>query len=569
MAVIGIDLGTTNSLVAVWQNGSARIIPNALSKSLTPSAVSVLADGTLLVGQAAKERGITKPSETALAFKRTMGQKFFYQLNDRTFSSTELSALVLSKLKRDAEQYLGQEVTEAVISVPAYFNQNQRKATKEVGRLAGLKVERLVSEPTAAALCYGINEKPDMNNALVLDLGGGTFDVSVLEFFEGVIDVKAVNGDNHLGGEDFTHAIAAWFLYENKITEPLTPSERAELNKASEIAKYAVSDRIAPQKASISVKISGKSHTSLLTREIFAEITADLLARMKKPIKRALSDAGFKARDIDAVILMGGATRMSLVTEFAQSVFGERVITSYNPDETVALGAAVLAALKEHDSSLKETVLTDICPFTLSTDSSLGGQRGINGELEIICVPLIERNSPVPVSIVKRFYASALGQRLVRVGVFQGESLKPEENVSLGNLDVEIPVNNSEHEAVDVRFTYDINGLLEVEVTVVSTKECKKMLINQSCADLTDEEIKEAQEKMNSLKNLPWEEEKNRAILERGMRLYQENVGEKREYIASLISRFEAALNSQRQDAIKAIAEEAKAFFDSLEDDEW
>ncbi|MBR1722758.1 MAG: Hsp70 family protein, partial [Treponema sp.] len=267
--------------------------------------------------------------------------------------------------------------------------------------------------------------------------------------------------------------------------------------------------------------------------------------------------------------LMGGATRMSLVTEFAQSVFGERVITSYNPDETVALGAAVLAALKEHDSSLKETVLTDICPFTLSTDSSLDGQRGIIGELEIICVPLIERNSPVPVSIVKRFYASALGQRLVRVGVFQGESLKPEENVSLGNLDVEIPVNNSEHEAVDVRFTYDINGLLEVEVTVVSTKECKKMLINQSCADLTDEEIKEAQEKMNSLKNLPWEEEENRAILERGMRLYQENVGEKREYIASLISRFEAALNSQRQDAIKAIAEEAKAFFDSLEDDEW
>lgn len=568
MAVIGIDLGTTNSLVAIWKNGAAHIIPNALGKTLTPSAVSILDDGTTLVGQAAKERSITSPNDTALAFKRTMGQKFFYQMNGRSFSSTELSSLVLSTLKRDAEQYLGEEVTEAVISVPAYFNQNQRKATKEAGKLAGLKVERLVSEPTAAALCYGINEKPEMNNTLVLDLGGGTFDVSVLEFFDGVIDVKAVSGDNHLGGEDFTHTIAAWFLYANKIQKELTADENAQLNKAAEIAKYAVSDRIKPHEAQISMTVSKKTYTSILTPEIFKEITKELLDKFKLPIKKALSDAGLKSREIDAVILMGGATRMNLIMEFAQSVFGDRVITSYNPDETVALGAAVLAALKEHDKELKETVLTDICPFTLSTDCYVGDGTPFGSKNQLVCAPLIERNSPVPVSIVKRFWASNFGQKCVGVGVFQGESLKPEENVFLGQLNVDIPENFQDHEAIDIRFTYDINGLLEVEVTVVSTGEVKKLLINQANIDLTEEEIKEAQKKMESLKILPWEEEENRALLERGLRLYQETVGEIRQKIQACITAFEAAMASQNVERIKSVASEIRQFFDSLEDKE-
>lgn len=568
MAIIGIDLGTTNSLVAVWKNGAARIIPNALGKSLTPSAVSVLEDGTLLVGQSAKERCITTPQSTALTFKRTMGQKFFYQLNDKNFTSTELSAIVLASLKRDAEQYLGEEVTEAVISVPAYFNQHQRKATKEAGRIAGLKVERLVSEPTAAALCYGINEKPDMNNALVLDLGGGTFDVSVLEFFEGIIDVKAVSGDNHLGGEDFTHAVAAWFLYANGITQKLSVEENAALNKASEIAKYAVSDRINPHDTNISVTIAGKSYSSVLTPALFKEITADLLERIKKPIKKALLDAGLKSREIDAVILMGGATRMSIVTDFAQSVFGQRVITSYNPDETVALGAAVIAALKEHNQALKETVLTDICPFTLSTDSISGETNNLKAKPDIICVPLIERNTPVPVSIVKRFYTVRKGQTKVNVGVFQGESLKPEENVNLGTLEVAVPENYDDYEDIDIRFTYDINGLLEVEVKVVSTGDTKKLLINQAGSDLTEDEIKAAQEKMNELKILPWEEEENRAILERGMRLYEETIGNVREQVAMLINQFEAALNTQNAEIIRKTATMLTKFFDSIEGEE-
>lgn len=568
MAVIGIDLGTTNSLAAIWKDGVARIIPNALGKSLTPSAVSISDDGTVLVGQAAKERFITNPKDTATCFKRTMGQKFYYQLKDKNFTSIELSSLILSNLKRDAEQFLGESVTEAVISVPAYFNQHQRKATKEAGRLAGLNVERLVSEPTAAALCYGINEKPDMNNALVLDLGGGTFDVSVLEFFEGVIDVKAVSGDNHLGGEDFTHAIAAWFLIVNGIKNPLSAEENAALNKASEIAKFSVCDRLSPHDANISVSVGGKMHTALLTPAIFKEIVSDLLERLKKPIKNALSDAGLKSKEIDAVILMGGATRMNVVTEFAQSVFGERVITSYNPDETVALGAAVLAALKEHNSELKETLLTDICPFTLSTDSLVPDGNSLKSNPLLICVPLIERNTPVPVSIVRRFWTASLSQTSVNIGVFQGESLNPEENVNLGNLEVAVPENFREHEAVDVRFTYDINGLLEVEVTVVSTNFVKKMLINQAGSDMTEEEIKDAQEKMNELKILPWEEEENRALMERGMRLYEETIGDVREKVSLLVSQFESVLGSQKPVQIREMAEKLKEFFDSIEEDD-
>ena len=563
MAVIGIDLGTTNSLAAIWKDGVARIIPNALGKSLTPSAVSISDDGTVLVGQSAKERFITNPKDTATCFKRTMGQKFFYQLKDKNFTSIELSSLVLSNLKRDAEQFLGESVTEAVISVPAYFNQHQRKATKEAGRLAGLKVERLVSEPTAAALCYGINEKPDMNNALVLDLGGGTFDVSVLEFFEGVIDVKAVSGDNHLGGEDFTHAVAAWFMVVNGLQKPLTAEENAQINKAAEIAKYSVTDRLNPHDANISVSVAGKMYSSLLTPAIFKEITSDLLERLKKPIKNALSDAGLKAREIDAVILMGGATRMNVVTEFAQSVFGERVITSYNPDETVALGAAVLAALKEHNSQLKETLLTDICPFTLSTEVSIESQSS-----ECICSPLIERNTPVPVSIVKHFCTSRLGQTCVDVGVFQGESLKPEENVNLGHLEVAVPANFNEHETIAIRFTYDINGLLEVEVTVLSTGSVKKLLINQGGSDMSEEEIKAAQEKMNELKVLPWEEEENRALLERGMRLYEETIGAVREKVSYLISQFESVLSAQNPAQIREMSAKLKEFFDSIEEDD-
>lgn len=569
MAIIGIDLGTTNSLAAVWQDYGPVIIPNALEKNLTPSVVSILEDGTLLTGQAAKERLISDPNNTANVFKRTMGQRYFYELGGRGYSSTELSAMILKSLKRDAEKFLGQEVTEAVISVPAYFNQNQRKATKEAGKLAGLKVERLVSEPTAAALCYGVNANPDMKNAIVLDLGGGTFDVSVLEFFEGVIDVKAVSGDNRLGGEDFTKSIAAWFLYENNLGEDLSQEDVALISKKAEQVKYAVSDLEHPISAAMTVNIKDVEYSKTLTPEIFSVLTKDLMERFKVPIKKAIRDAGLTVSEIDSVILMGGATRMKCVRDFAERVFGDRVITSYNPDETVALGAAILGALKDHNKDLRETVLTDICPFTLSTDVLKPGINPFSEEAETVCDPIIERNSPVPISVVKRYYTAYLGQRQTEVSVYQGESLNPKENLFLGKLTCEVPVNTKAHECIDIRYTYDINGLLEVEVSVPSDGTKKSMVINQNNNDLSDVEIEEARKKMESLKILPWEDEENIAILERANRLYEETSGTQREYIAKLIVEFQSVLARQHPTEIAELKQKMLSVFDSFEDDIW
>ncbi len=571
MAIIGIDLGTTNSLVSVWRDFGPIIIPNALGKNLTPSFVSIKEDNTIVTGQAAKEMLITDPENTAYAFKRTMGQRYFYSLRGRDYSSIELSAFILSSLKRDAEKFLGEEVTEAVISVPAYFNQNQRRATQEAGKLAGLKVERLISEPTAAALCYGINEQPDMKNAIVLDLGGGTFDVSVLEFFEGIIDVKSVSGDNRLGGEDFTKSISAWFLFENKLMGDLTPAEIAEMNKVAETAKFKVSDKTNPQPAEMIMTIQGKEYRSTLTPETFSAITSDLVMRLKSPIKKAMNDAGLHVADIDSVILMGGATRMKCITDFAEAVFGDKVISRINPDETVALGAGVLAAMKDCNHDLKETVLTDICPFTLSTSvlKSLPAPFSTNTDGNIICDPIIERNTPVPVSIVKRYYTSVPGQKNIRVDVYQGESMIPEENLSLGCLDSEVPYNKKDNEAIDVRFTYDINGLLEVEVTSVTSGFKKSMVINQGNADLSDIEIAEARKKMENLKVLPWEDEENIAILEKAKRLYQESIGEQRKKILDLTSLFEAALAKQVPERIREMREKLERIFDDYDSEIW
>ncbi len=571
MAIIGIDLGTTNSLVSVWRDFGPVIIPNALGKRLTPSFVSIKDDNTIVTGQAAKEMLITNPENTAYAFKRTMGQRYFYSLQGRDYSSIELSAFILSSLKRDAEKFLGEEVTEAIISIPAYFNQNQRHATQEAGKLAGLKVERLISEPTAAALCYGINEQPDMKNAIVLDLGGGTFDVSILEFFEGVIDVKSVSGDNRLGGEDFTKSISAWFLYENKIVADLTPSEIAEMNKVSETAKFKVSDMQNPRDAELAITIGGKEYKSILTQEIFSAITSDLVMRLKSPIKKAMNDAGLHVADIDSVILMGGATRMKCIVDFAKAIFGDRVLSSINPDETVALGAGILAAMKDCNHELRETVLTDICPFTLSTSvlKSEPTPFSSNTDGNLICDPIIERNTPVPVSIVKRYCTAVPGQKNIRIDVYQGESMDPDENLNLGCLDTEVPYNKKEHESVDVRFTYDINGLLEVEVTSVSDGYTKSMVINQGNADLSDIEIAEARKKMASLKVLPWEDEENIAILEKAKRLYQESIGEQRKKILNLISIFEAALAKQIPDQIKEMREQLENIFDDFDSEIW
>ncbi len=565
MAVIGIDLGTTNSLASVWKDGKAKIIPNANGNNLTPSVVSLAEDNIVIVGDAAKERIITFPDSTASCFKRTMGQDFFYKLNGKIFSSVELSSLVLKNIRQYAEQYLGEKITEAVISVPAYFNQNQRKATKDAACMAGLKVERLVSEPTAAALCHGVQNRGDMNTIMVFDLGGGTFDVSLLELFDGVVDVKAVSGDNHLGGEDFTQTIAAWFLGMNNLdSEKLSPKDISKIFKQSEIAKRAVTSSDSFKEAQISIEIDGRKYSSVLTQDTFNAITADLLQRLLPPVKKVLKDSGNTLDEIDMVIMMGGSTRMKVVVDFVKSIFGEdKVVSSWNPDETVALGAGILAAMKENNVELKETVLTDICPFSLGVEVL---SDFFEGKTEFS--PIIERNTPIPISIVKRYWASYPGQNSVEINVYQGESKKISDDVFLGKLEVPIPTVNDEPESLDIRFTYDINGLLEVEETD-SSKEKHTLLLNNTSSRMSEQEMKQTLKNMESLKILPWEQEENRLILEKGKRLYTELTGDDRQKLLQMLNEFENVLAGQIPLEIKKTAAAVKSFLDTMEKDLW
>ena len=357
--IIGIDLGTTNSLVAVWEDGQPRLIPNSLGDYLTPSCVSLDEDGTILVGRAARERLQTHPDKTAAVFKRFMGSERTIRLGKREFRAEELSALVLRSLKEDVEAALGQPITEAIITVPAYFSDAQRKATRAAGVMAGLKVDRLLNEPTAAALAYGIHQLGAETRFLVFDLGGGTFDVSVLDMFEGVMEVRASAGDNFLGGEDFVACIIDRFFDQAKAPAKLKTDAAfmQRLTAQVEAAKRALSEQPA---ATIEVAHNSDTYTLELDEATFEQICAPLLQRLRAPVERALRDANLRGTDLDKIVLAGGATRMPVVRRMVARMFGRFPECEINPDEVVALGAAVQAGLKMKDAALDDVVMTDV-----------------------------------------------------------------------------------------------------------------------------------------------------------------------------------------------------------------
>lgn len=362
--IIGIDLGTTNSLVAVWEDGQPRLIPNSLGDYLTPSCVSLDEDGTILVGRAARERLQTHPDKTAAVFKRFMGSERTIRLGKREFRAEELSALVLRSLKEDVEAALGQPITEAIITVPAYFSDAQRKATRAAGVMAGLKVDRLLNEPTAAALAYGIHQLGAETRFLVFDLGGGTFDVSVLDMFEGVMEVRASAGDNFLGGEDFVACIIDRFFDQAKAPAKLKTDAAfmQRLTAQVEAAKRALSEQPA---ATIEVAHNSDTYTLELDEATFEQICAPLLQRLRAPVERALRDANLRGTDLDKIVLAGGATRMPVVRRMVARMFGRFPECEINPDEVVALGAAVQAGLKMKDAALDDVVMTDVAPYSL------------------------------------------------------------------------------------------------------------------------------------------------------------------------------------------------------------
>ncbi|MCF0141081.1 MAG: molecular chaperone HscC [Mogibacterium sp.] len=559
--IIGIDLGTTNSLASCFRDGKAEIIPNRLGAHLTPSVVSVDADGNVYVGETAKEYGLLHPLECASVFKRSMGTDKEFVLSGNKYRAEELSGLVLKSLKEDAEEYLGEPVTEAIISVPAYFNDSQRTATKRAGELAGLTVNRIINEPTAAALAFGMDKQGGDMRYMVFDLGGGTFDVSILELHDFIMEVQSIAGDNFVGGENFTALLISIFLERAAVSpEDVGIRTYRRLYNAAEAWKIAFT---AEKELELSFDFAEEGlifkgedgeETSVFsmtyTESEFEKACEPLLEKIRKPIERSLRDSNLSLADIDQIVLVGGATKMPIIRRFVSKVFKRFPGIFVDPDEAVAIGAALQCGIKNRDEQISEIVLTDICPFTLGTECMMH-----NGYFEEAghYAPIIDRNTVIPVSRTKTFYTAHDNQKKVDIKILQGESRMAVNNLLLGEISVPVPEGPQGQESVDVTFTYDVNSLLEVEVCVVSTGVRRKVIIQGKDSRLTEEEAKERMEKLSYLKQLPRNEEANRLLILRGERLYEESVRNDRELINDAIMEFERALESQdRSDILDA-----------------
>lgn len=545
--IIGIDLGTTNSLVAAWDGEQARILPNALGNLFTPSVVGLDDHGQLIVGDIARERLHTHPQLTASLFKRYMGSARETRLGGRAYRAEELSAMLLRSLKADAERALGEPVHEAVISVPAYFSDAQRKATRVAGELAGLKIEKLVNEPTAAALAYGLQQRNE-TTFLVFDLGGGTFDVSIMELFEGVMEVRASAGDNFLGGEDFDELLVEHFIAKigaADLPDTALPAIAQRLRREAQRVRHVLGQA---QTARFTLREQPREWSIELTQGDLADIFRPLLDRLRAPIERALRDARIKVADLDEILLVGGTTRMPLVRKLVAALFGRIPSMQLNPDEVVAQGAAVQAALMARHASLEEVVLTDVCPYTLGIETSVQVGAGFQSGHYL---PIIERNTVVPVSRSRVVSTLTDNQKVVSLGIYQGENRLVSHNIFLGQLEIAVPPRKAGEVNLEVRFTYDNNGLLEAQVHLPINGETRRLVIENNPGILAPEEIAQRLAALEALKVHPRDQQINTLLLARLDRLYQESLGDGRQHIAGLAFHFQQMLDTQDERQIR------------------
>ena len=539
--IIGIDLGTTNSCVSVLEGGEPTVITNPEGGRTTPSVVAFSKDEDRLIGQTAKRQAVTNPENTIFSIKRFMGRMFkevgneisevpynvsknskgavIVKANDKEYTPPEISAMVLQKLKQDAEEYLGSKVSDAVITVPAYFNDSQRQATKDAGKIAGLNVRRIINEPTAAALAYGLDKKKD-EKIVVFDLGGGTFDVSILELGDGVFEVKASNGDGHLGGDDFDQKVINWIADEFKKSDGIDlredPMALQRLKEAGEAAKkeLSTSKQTDINLPFVTADASGPKHLNLsLTRAKFDEIVLDLVERTVEPCKKALSDAGLNPSEIDEVILVGGSTRIPAIQEKVKEIFGKEPNKSVNPDEVVALGAAIQGGVLAGD--VDDVLLLDVTPLSLGIET-----------LGSVSTRLIERNTTIPTKKSQVFSTAADNQTTVEIHVLQGEREMAADNKTIGRFHLsDIPPSPRGVPQIEVTFDIDANGILNVSAqdkatgkeqsirieasSGISEAEIEKMVNDSKKNEQKDKEKREQIDIINQSEHLLYETEKN------------------------------------------------------------
>ncbi|HBL4647494.1 TPA: molecular chaperone HscC [Salmonella enterica subsp. enterica serovar Infantis] len=537
---IGIDLGTTNSLIAVWQDGAAQLIPNKFGEYLTLSIISMDENKQILVGKPAAARKTSHPDKTAALFKRAMGSNTHWHLGEESFNAPELSSLVLRSLKEDAEDYLQQPIKDVVISVPAYFSDEQRKHTRLAAELAGLNAVRLINEPTAAAMAYGLHTQQN-SRSLVFDLGGGTFDVTVLEYATPIIEVHASAGDNYLGGEDFTHLLLDEVLKRwNLDKSALTDSDLAALYACVEAAKCASGSPLR-----MSWLYQERALESTFYDDELEALWLPLLNRLRTPIEQALRDSRLKPEQIDSLVLVGGASQMPLVQRIAVRLFGKLPYQSYDPSTIVALGAATQAACRLRHEDVEEVILTDICPYSLGVEVNRQGVPGIFS-------PIIERNTTVPVSKVETYSTMHPEQDSICVRVYQGESHKVKNNILIDSFDVMLKP-NGHIQAIDIRFSYDINGLLEVDVLLEDGKS-ESRIISHNATSLTTQQIDASRERLLALKIYPRDMLINRTFKAQLEEQWSRALGDEREMLGEIITDFDAALLSndmQRVDDVR------------------
>lgn len=531
MAVIGIDLGTTNSLASIWRDGRIELIPNAFGEYLTPSVVSFGEDGEIYVGKVAKERLITAPLVSFAEFKRNMGTRYQYFGNGKHYTAEDLSSFVLRRLREDAEAYLGEKVTEAVISVPAYFNDDKRCATKNAGKLAGLTVDRLINEPSAVALKHHMGVE-DAETFIIFDFGGGTLDVSLVDAFDNMVEIQAVSGDNYLGGKDFNEIIAEDFYKENRLEkDTLTKEEQGIVLKEAEALKWQLTEQ---DEAERKVYLQNQEYTMCMTNQHLIHISTDLFMRMSVLIRQVINDSGMMPEEIDKLILVGGSSKMPVVKQYLRTLLDIPVVLDESPDESIAAGVGVAAAIKERTGDVKDMILADICPFSLGTEIYDGSFS-----------PIIERNDTLPCSRTREYVTVEDYQTNMTFPIYQGDNMIASDNLLLGTLELhDLPEAPAGRVGARVTFLYDINGILDIRI-VSGEQALHKAIINKKMG-LSEQELEARLLELRQMTLSSMEDENVRYLMEKSQRLYRECAPAVREYIAQQIARFRQIISYER-----------------------